>query len=99
MILNVKAMKIKANCANEPIWKECNAHFKLPDELKMLDEIAHNVWWSWNYEAVELFTSIDKELWNRVEGNPVLFLQSLPFSHLEAITKDSSLMNSIKALY
>jgi starch phosphorylase len=92
-------MRIRANCANEPVWKECNAHFKLPNELKILDEIVHNIWWSWNYEVMELFAFIDKELWNRVEGNPVLFLQSLPFSRLEAITKDSSLMESIKMLY
>ena len=37
-------MKIKANYANEPIWKEINIHSKLPQELKVLDEIAHNLW-------------------------------------------------------
>ena len=38
-------MKIKANYANEPVWKEVNIHSKLPQELKVLDEIAHNLWW------------------------------------------------------
>lgn len=92
-------MKIKVNCSNDTIWKGRRDHFKLPNELKMLDEIAHNIWWSWNYEVVELFTSIDKELWNRIEGNPVLFLQSIPFSQLEAVTEDSTIMDSIKSLY
>jgi len=92
-------MKIKANYANDPIWRESNVHSKLPQELKVLDEIAHNIWWTWNYEATELFASIDKELWNKTEGNPVLLLQRLSFSRLEAITQDKSLMEKINCVY
>ncbi|MDR2490687.1 MAG: DUF3417 domain-containing protein, partial [Spirochaetaceae bacterium] len=28
---------------------------KLPSALKHLEEIAHNLWLSWNYDAVQLF--------------------------------------------
>ena len=92
-------MKIKANYANEPIWKESSVHPKMPQELKILDEIAHNLWWVWNYEATEMFTSIDKDLWNKTEGNPVLLLQRLSYTRLEEITKDTALMASINAVY
>ena len=92
-------MKIKANYANEPVWREINTRSKLPQELKVLEEIAHNLWWVWNYEATELFTSIDKELWQKTEKNPVLFLQLLPYKKLEAITKDKTLMTQINAVY
>jgi starch phosphorylase len=91
--------KIKANQANEPIWQECNVYSKLPQELKLLDEIAHNLWWIWNYEATELFASIDKTLWTKTEGNPVLLLQRLPYNRLEEITKDAALMDSIHSVY
>jgi starch phosphorylase len=64
-----------------------------------LDEIAHNLWWVWNYEATELFASIDKALWNKTEGNPVLLLQSLSHARLEEMTKDDALMAAINALY
>jgi starch phosphorylase len=92
-------VKIKANYANEPIWREGNIHSKLPQELKVLDEIAHNLWWAWNYEATELFAAIDKNLWSKTEGNPVLLLQSLSYARLEEITKDPSLMASIQSVY
>jgi starch phosphorylase len=92
-------VKIKANHANEPVWREGNIHSKLPQELKVLDEIAHNLWWVWNYEATELFAAIDKNLWNKTEGNPVLLLQSLSYTRLEEITKDMSLMASIQSVY
>jgi starch phosphorylase len=90
---------MKASQANEPFWKECNVYSKLPQELRVLDEIAHNLWWVWNYEATELFASIDKALWNKTEGNPVLLLQSLSYARLEEMTKDAALMASINALY
>ncbi|GHU80074.1 alpha-glucan phosphorylase [Bacteroidia bacterium] len=92
-------MKIKANYANEPFWKESNIHSKMPQELKVLDEIAHNLWWVWNYEATELFSRIDKELWNSAEGNPVLMLKELSYSRLEAIVNDEVLMDMIHKVY
>ena len=51
-------MKIKADYANAPQWKETTIKSSLPKELKCLDEIAHNMWWAWNYECrkVALFT-------------------------------------------
>ncbi|MDR3339568.1 MAG: alpha-glucan family phosphorylase [Candidatus Symbiothrix sp.] len=92
-------MKIKANYANEPIWRESIVHSKMPKDLKILDEISHNLWWVWNYEATELFSKIDKALWSATEGNPVLQLQRLPSNRLEAITKDESMMKMIQNVY
>ncbi|MDR1681994.1 MAG: DUF3417 domain-containing protein, partial [Candidatus Symbiothrix sp.] len=91
--------KIKSNQTNEPVWKEVNIHSRLPQELKVLDEIAHNLWWVWNYEAKELFSSIDKELWSQTENNPVALLQNLSYKRLEELTKDKEMMASIQAVY
>ena len=38
-------MKIKADYANAPMWKDLTVKSSLPEELKCLDEIAHNMWW------------------------------------------------------
>jgi len=92
-------MKIKTNYSNEPVWIEGIIHSKMPDELKSLEEIAYNLWWVWNYEATELFSAIDKNLWNKTEGNPVLFLQQLSQSRLKAITRDEVLINSLRQVY
>lgn len=51
-------MKIKADYANAPQWQEITVKSTLPEELKCLDEIAHNVWWTWNYEARDLFRDL-----------------------------------------
>ena len=92
-------MKIKANYANEPIWKDINIHSKLPQELKVLDEIAHNLWWVWNYEATELFTAIDRALWQKTEGNPVALLQQLPYKKLEGLSKDKEFLAQTSEVY
>ena len=42
-------MKIKADYSNDPVWKELSIKSRLPEELKCLDELAHNMWWAWNY--------------------------------------------------
>jgi starch phosphorylase len=92
-------MKIKASYANEPVWKSTNIHSKLPQELRVLDEIAHNLWWVWNYEATDLFASIDKKLWRQTEGNPVLLLQRLSYKRVEEILSDTDLMKQISGVY
>jgi starch phosphorylase len=92
-------MKIKASYSNEPIWKESTVRSRMPQNLKILDEIAHNLWWVWNYEATELFAKIDKELWKKVEDNPVLLLQGLSYSRLKEITKDVAMMYAIQLVH
>ncbi|MCL1934219.1 MAG: alpha-glucan family phosphorylase [Candidatus Azobacteroides sp.] len=92
-------MKIKTNYANDPVWVESNIHSKVPQELKILEEIAYNLWWVWNYEATELFSAIDKDLWNKTEGNPVLLLQQLSQSRLQAIAEDKTLMDTVRQVY
>ena len=77
-------MKIKANYANAPTWKELTIKSSLPAELQCLDEIAHNLWWSWNYEARDLWRSLDRELFEKCGENPVLLLEKLPYECKEA---------------
>ncbi len=92
-------MKIKTNYSNEPVWKEINVHSNLPKELLILSEIAHNMWWVWNYVATDMFIAVDKELWQQTEGNPVLMLQRLSYKRIEAILQDEMLMAQIKGVY
>jgi hypothetical protein len=35
---------------------------KLPPRLSVLEEMAKNLWFSWNLEAIDLFRSIDQNL-------------------------------------
>ena len=92
-------MKIKANNANNPIWKDVYSHSMLPEQLQPLYEMATNLWWVWNHEGAKLFGKIDPELWASTEGNPVLLLQSLSYKRIEEILADDVLMAEIKAVY
>lgn len=60
-------MKIKANNANSPVWKDVHAHSVLPAKLEPLREIAYNLLWVWNSDATKLFNKIDSDLWKRLK--------------------------------
>lgn len=92
-------MKIKSDYSNAPLWKEITVKSKLPEELKCLDELAHNMWWAWNYEARNLWKSLDEELYEKVGHNPVMLLDSLSYERKEAIVKDRAIMKEVKDVY
>ena len=92
-------MKIKADYVNTPQWKELTVKSRLPEQLKCLDELAHNLWWAWDYEARDLFKSLDETLYEEVQHNPVVLLERLSYERKEAIVKDKSLMKKVKDVY
>ena len=92
-------MKIKADYANAPQWKELTVKSSLPEQLKCLDEIAHNMWWVWNFEARDLFRDLDPELYHEVKHNPVMLLERLTYARKEEILKDKSIMKRVKDVY
>ena len=92
-------MKIKADYVNAPQWRELTVKSRLPEQLKCLDELAHNLWWAWNNEAPKLFKSLDADLYEAVNYNPVLLLERLSYERKEAIVKDKALMKRVKDVY
>ena len=92
-------MKIKADYSNAPMWKELSIKSRLPEELKCLDELAHNMWWAWNYEARNMWKSLDETLYEKVGHNPVMLLERLSYDRKEEIVKDKALMKKVKDVY
>ena len=92
-------MKIKADYTSAPAWRELTVKSSLPEELNGLNEIAHNLWWVWNYEARDIFRDLDPELYHDVRHNPVQLLERLSFNRKEEIVKDKNLMKRIKKVY
>ena len=92
-------MKIKADYANAPQWKNLTIKSRLPEQLKCLDELAHNMWWAWTYEARNLFKSLDENLYEKVGHNPVLLLDRLGYDRKEAIVNDKAIMKNVKEVY
>ncbi len=63
-------------------------HFSLPRRINRLEELAYNLWWTWNPDAQRLFLRIDQDLWERTNHNPVSFLRQVERSRLNAITNN-----------
>ena len=72
---------------------------RLPEQLECLNELAHNMWWAWNYEARNLFKSLDDKLYEEVGHNPVMLLERLSYDRKEAIVKDKAVMKKVNEVY
>ena len=92
-------MKVKVSNVNQPMWKECNVHATLPAELSKLQELAYNVWWSWNAEAKDLFRYIDNDAWHRAGSNPVVLLNTISYDKMVELTKDEKFMKQLNETY
>jgi starch phosphorylase len=64
----------------------------LPARLERLRELASNLWWSWNHEAIELFRRLDRDLWESTGHNPVLMLGSIRQERLEQMAEDDGFL-------
>ncbi|KAA6347603.1 Glycogen phosphorylase [termite gut metagenome] len=98
---NVKEryMKIKVSHVNTPNWREITVHSRFPKELQRLFEISQNIWWSWNYEALELFKSLDPVIWKECGNNPVLLLKKMSYEKLKELAKDEDVLQRLDEVY
>ena len=92
-------MKVQVSNANAPAWRDITIESRVPAQLSVLQEMAHNVWWVWNNEATEMFKAIDPELWSAVGENPVLMLNRTSYERFEEIIADKALMLTINTQY
>jgi len=60
----------------------------IPEPLAGLRRLAGNLWWTWNYDAVQLFNRLDRRLWSELQHNPVRLLASVPQEKLERAARD-----------
>ncbi|HEY5586770.1 MAG TPA: alpha-glucan family phosphorylase [Ruminiclostridium sp.] len=67
----------------------------LPEKFKRLNDIAYNLWWSWNPEAIDLYREIDLNLWERMGKNPVRFLQEVSQRKLQIKLNDIEYMERL----
>ena len=92
-------MKLKVSNTNAPVWRDITVYAELPAKLKSLDELAHNVWWSWNSDAKKLFQGIDPTLWSSTGENPVLLLQKLSLERCQELAKDTEFLSKLNEVY
>jgi len=72
---------------------------KLPPVLKPLEEIARNLWLSWNYDAVQLYIRLDYDSWLESKQSPVRTLGMVSQERLAQAAKDDSYLAALKEVY
>src|SRR5215217_5699538 len=71
----------------------------IPQPLLPLLELAHNLWWVWHPDAVELFRRLDRKLWEDVYHNPVKMLGSIEQTKLGAAAADEGYLAHMGRVY
>ncbi len=65
---------------------------KLPTSLERLLELAFNLRWSWDHDAINLFRRLDRELWEQVNRNPVELLGTIAQDKLVQASEDEAFL-------
>ncbi len=81
-----------------PVWKKIVVKSKLPENLQFLHELSRNLWWSWNYQALEIFEKIDEELWVNVNKNPIVLLEKVTLERIDELSRDNNFVSQLKEL-
>ena len=74
------------------VFNKITVNPQLPKNINRLQEIANNLWWSWNTEFLRLFKRIDNDLWETVDKNPVKFLKRVSQERIEMASKDEKFL-------
>ena len=74
------------------IFNRITVNPQLPKRINRLNEIANNLWWAWNTEFLRLLKTMDGDLWEKCDKNPVKFLKLVSQDKLEDIAKDEEFL-------
>ena len=76
-----------------------NVRPSLPPNLQAMDELAHNLWWTWNPEAIELFRRLDREAWEASAHNPVRMLDLVDQGSLESASSEDAFLAHLERVH
>jgi glycogen phosphorylase len=71
----------------------------IPERLKPLEELARNLWISWNFEAIMLFMRLDYDAWIEARQSPVRMLGIVAQEKLEQAARDDSFLAALDAVW
>ena len=72
---------------------------QLPTSIEPLREMAFNLWFSWEPDAVALFKMLDPEMWERCYHNPVKLLQRIRQARLREVAEDDDFRRELDHVY
>jgi glycogen phosphorylase len=70
----------------------------IPKSIKGLNDLSHNLWWSWHAEARDLFKYLDRFLWKSTGHNPVRLLQKIAPHQLVAAAQNQVFLEKYRTV-
>ncbi len=74
-----------------------NLNRQLPAALAVLNELAADLWWSWNHRGDALWRRLNPAVWQST-GNPVSVLQFTSNQHLQQLAEDQDFLRQLVEL-
>ncbi len=71
----------------------------LRENLEPLRELALNLWWTWDNEALSLFRHLDSELWEETYHNPIAMLGKISQEQLQAAAKNEVFLAHLDVIH
>ncbi|MDO9601356.1 MAG: DUF3417 domain-containing protein, partial [Rhodocyclaceae bacterium] len=68
---------------------------QLPARLARLDELANNLWYSWDRPTRSLFARLDRKLWGVVGHSPKAFLKRVDQRQLDEAAEDPVFLGTL----
>ncbi len=83
-----KLTSIVTHKSNKPVWRHIQVSSKVPGNFSRLEELANNLWWSWNFDAQHLFRYINPKRWDELEKNPIALLHCISYDRFKELSND-----------
>ena len=89
-------VSVNGKKTSHPEWRKILVSHTFPEALNGLLKLSRNLYWCWNSDARDLFRMIDTDRWGTKEHNPISLLETLTYSQLQALEKNSDFMTRLK---
>jgi len=70
-----------------------------PPKLEPLLKMAYNLWFSWNWDARQLYAKLDRETWGACRKNPLKMLCDISPERLAEAAEDEGFVSDVEAVY
>ena len=71
----------------------------IPDKLAPLKTLASNLWFSWNFSAIDVFRRLDPDRWEKSRSNPKFLLNTIPQEKYNKALLDESFLSYMHTVF
>lgn len=83
----------------KPNWARMFVERSIPKSLEALEELAKNLWWCWNQDAIDLFSYIDESNFTKLGCNPIALLDKISYKRYQELEKDEQFVAKLQATH